>query len=163
MHKQGWRALHAGTHCSLPVSPAKGAGARCLRRVQLTVIDVEGKRNTLRGLVGQRLIDVLADNMDELGGDRVPRPAPFFSQALAAALTTAPCKPCLSRASPASYEEWLLTRRLRPLQASALLHIAKAMLPYCLASCPARLRVCLADSVLAGGRAGDSLQTALCD
>lgn len=48
--------------------------------MQLIVIDVEGKRNTLRGLVGQRLIDVLADNMDELGGDRAPRPRPCCSR-----------------------------------------------------------------------------------
>ena len=52
------------------------------RRVQLTVIDVEGKRITLRGLEGQTLVEVLAQHSRELGGDRArPRtPLPVASR-----------------------------------------------------------------------------------
>ena len=41
-------------------------------RVQLTVIDTEGRRTTLRGLEGQTLVEVLAEHYKELGGDRAP-------------------------------------------------------------------------------------------
>ncbi|KAK9832037.1 hypothetical protein WJX81_000535 [Elliptochloris bilobata] len=41
------------------------------KMVQLTVIDVEGKRITLRGLEGQLLVEVLAEHSHELGGDQV--------------------------------------------------------------------------------------------
>lgn len=45
--------------------------------MQLTVIDVEGKRITLRGLEGQTLVDVLAEHSRELGGDRARPRAPL--------------------------------------------------------------------------------------
>lgn len=123
-------ALAGSTHsqvCRLPEAAhtdallcffTEAAGTRYLRRVQLIVIDVEGKRNTLRGLVGQRLIDVLAEHMDELGGDRAPRPAPAAPRHWLPYIQSYSALTCALQAS--SVQLWpdvhdrLVTRRLDP-------------------------------------------------
>lgn len=41
------------------------------RMVQVTVIDKEGRRHMFRGLEGQKLVDVLVANEDQLGQENV--------------------------------------------------------------------------------------------
>ena len=41
--------------------------ASCLHRVQLTVVGLDGKRHTVRGLEGQALVNVLHANQDTFG------------------------------------------------------------------------------------------------
>lgn len=63
------RSRAAQLHARRPVPNAAATAAlsRSCRSVQLTVVDGEGRRHVVRGLVGQNIVEVLEQHMDTLG------------------------------------------------------------------------------------------------